>query len=81
MHAETNDLMRTRDIQEEFLDHFLRVPSNLAGRAKEILGDKDTAVVTRDTQAGRNLMTWKNNERNRRKKKRQAQRKARQKSR
>lgn len=68
MHQEINDSVRSledmilvrslEDIPEGIREQFFKVPQNLEGRAKEILGDADTAAVTRDTQAGKAILDW-----------------------
>lgn len=62
-------------------EDFTSVPNRLIPQAKRVLGERPSTFVKRDTQDGRDLLSWSKNERNKRKRKKKQQTKSKKKNR
>jgi hypothetical protein len=82
MQVETSKLVKSIEaIPAEKREGFVEVPKELEQAAQDVLGNAESVEVNRSTEAGRNLLTWSNTERNKRKRARKKQRQARKKNR
>jgi hypothetical protein len=86
MNPGTNELVAdVEDLEKSDAKDFLKVPQHHTEDARRVLGDEKRIIVTPDTEAGRNLISWvkdradRNKRRNQRKRQRQARKKNRQK--